>query len=77
MIRLKSIGNCPVTGADVDRFYEMYGGVRGPLRGKPLEKRLLKLTSIKLSLKFREKLRRDSVTSHYRWIFFLWIVCRF
>ena len=38
MIRLKSIGNCPVTGADVDRFYEIYGGVEGAIKGKTVRK---------------------------------------
>ena len=38
MIRLKSIGNCPVTGADVDRFYEIYGGTEGAIKGKTARK---------------------------------------
>ena len=38
MIRLKSVGNCPVTVADVDRFYEIYGGVEGAIKGKTVRK---------------------------------------
>ena len=32
MIRTKSTTNCPVTVADVDRFYRIYGGTEGVIK---------------------------------------------
>ena len=34
MINTKSISNCPVTLADVDRCYRIYGGVEGAIKEK-------------------------------------------
>ena len=38
MIQSKSIANCPVTVADVDRFYRIYGGAEGVIKGKTVRK---------------------------------------
>ena len=38
MINAKSIANCPVTVADVDRFYRIYGGVEGAIKGKTVRR---------------------------------------
>ena len=42
IINAKSIANCPVTVADVDRFYRIYGGVEGAIKGKTVRKPPLK-----------------------------------
>ena len=38
MINAKSIANCDVPVADVDRFYRIYGGVEGAITGKTVRK---------------------------------------
>ena len=43
MINAKSIANCPVTLADVDRFYRIYGGVEGAIKGMTVRKPLIEV----------------------------------
>ena len=38
MLKRRSINNCPVTLSDVERFYKIYGGVEGAIKGKTKRK---------------------------------------
>ena len=40
MLNAKAINNCPVTVADVNRFYRIYGGIEGAVKQKTMRKLL-------------------------------------
>jgi hypothetical protein len=59
MLKRKSITNCPVTLNDVDRFYKIYGGVEGAIKGKTKRKAPVEVRTDENTTSIPETLAQD------------------